>query len=121
MIVYCVNDAAVMDAWEFDQGCHSPFINFMGDPYSQLTEALGMELMHPGPQSLGLINRCKRHAMYLVDGESAVLVLPASSLLESCVILQQQAWRRCVGSAKMQMGATILRATSSLRPPVHLQ
>ena len=70
VIVYCVNDGAVMDAWEFDQGCHSPFVNLMGDPYSQLTEALGMELNHPGPQGLGLIKRCKRHAMFLVDGES---------------------------------------------------
>jgi peroxiredoxin len=69
VIIYCVNDGAVMDAWEMDQGAMtSSMVNFFGDPYSQLTEALDMKLVHPGPEGVGLINRCKRNAMYLEDG-----------------------------------------------------
>jgi peroxiredoxin len=33
-----------------------------------LTEALGMELTHKGPLSVGLVGRCKRFALYIVDG-----------------------------------------------------
>jgi peroxiredoxin len=69
VIIYCVNDAAVMHAWSVDQGVpEDGIIKLYGDPYSELTEALGMELEHSGPKSLGLINRCKRHALFVDDG-----------------------------------------------------
>jgi len=69
IIVYCVNDGAVMQAWATDQKIESTsLIKFMGDPYATLTEALEMELTHAGPKSVGLVNRCKRHALYVVDG-----------------------------------------------------
>jgi peroxiredoxin len=57
-----------MSAWAKDQGVEGSIITFMGDPYSQLTGALDMILEHPGPRSVGLINRSKRNALYLVDG-----------------------------------------------------
>ena len=46
IIVYCVNDGAVMQAWAADQKISesSSIIKFMGDPYASLTEALDMEL-----------------------------------------------------------------------------
>jgi len=58
-----------MDAWAQDQGVDKePLIKMMGDPTSTLTMALGMELMHAGPQGKGLINRSKRFAIYAEDG-----------------------------------------------------
>ena len=69
VIVYSVNDGAVMTAWSMDQKVpDDSIIKLMGDPYSILTEKLEMELTHAGPKSAGLINRCKRHALYIVDG-----------------------------------------------------
>ena len=42
----------------------------MGDPKGDLTKALDMELTHPGPtEEKGLWGRCKRHAIYAVNGE----------------------------------------------------
>lgn len=70
VIVYCVNDGAVMSAWATDQGVEDGgLLSFMADPYSIVTGALDMSLTHTGPQSVGLINRCKRFALYIVDGE----------------------------------------------------
>ena len=43
-------------------------LKLWGDPYGTVTEALGMELTHAGPKSVGLINRCKRFALYVEQG-----------------------------------------------------
>lgn len=43
-------------------------LKLMGDPAGELTEALDMKLTHPGPASKGIIGRCKRHAIYVVNG-----------------------------------------------------
>ena len=69
VLVYCVNDPAVMQAWAEDQGIAGSFINMMGDPAAELTKALDVEMVHPGPPSVGIIGRCKRFAMHVVDGE----------------------------------------------------
>lgn len=68
VIVYCVNDSAVMQAWAEDQGIEGSFVTMMGDPARELTTALDMEMNHPGPPSVGIIGRCKRFALYVVDG-----------------------------------------------------
>lgn len=65
VIVYCVNDGAVMRAWAEDQRVGGSMITFMGDPTREFTTACGMELNHPGPESKGIIGRCKRWAMYV--------------------------------------------------------
>lgn len=44
-------------------------LQLMGDPAAELTKALDMELTHPGPASKGIIGRCKRFAMYAVNGK----------------------------------------------------
>lgn len=44
-------------------------IKFFGDPAADLTKALDVEMTHPGPPSVGIIGRCKRHAVYAVNGE----------------------------------------------------
>lgn len=74
VIVFCVNDGAVMSAWAIDQKVpEDSIVKLMGDPYAILTEKLDMELTHSGPKSVGLINRCKRHALYVVDGSVKIV------------------------------------------------
>lgn len=68
MLVFCVNDAAVMTAWHKQQGCAGSMITFLGDPSSELTQALGLVLDHPGPMSKLGYPRCKRFSMFLDDG-----------------------------------------------------
>jgi 2-Cys peroxiredoxin 5 len=69
VIVYCVNDGAVMTAWGKDQGIEDSMVKFFGDPSGEFTKAVDMEMTHPGPVSVGIIGRCKRWAMHVVDGE----------------------------------------------------
>jgi len=74
VIIYCVNDGAVMDAWAKDQGVDKQsFVTLMGDPAAVFTKTIGMELIHPGPFSIGIIGRCKRFAMYVENGTVKVI------------------------------------------------
>jgi len=68
VIVFCVNDGAVMDAWAKDQKIAGSMITFLGDTRSELTSALGVTLNHPGPMGVLGNPRCKRFAMYLDNG-----------------------------------------------------
>ena len=69
VVIFCVNDGAVMDAWAEDQGvAKSPMIKMMGDPTGTLTAKLGMVLDHPGPMAKLGYKRSKRFAAYIVDG-----------------------------------------------------
>jgi len=69
VIIYCVNDGAVMDAWSKDQGTDKQtFVTLMGDPSAVFTKTIGMEMIHPGPYGVGIIGRCKRFALYVEDG-----------------------------------------------------
>ena len=69
VIIYCVNDGAVMMAWAEDQGVKGDsMITLMGDPYGDLTSALDMEMTHAGPASVGITGRCKRFALYVENG-----------------------------------------------------
>lgn len=84
VIIYCVNDAAVMGSWAVDQKVSEvDFITMMGDPSSSLTTALDMEMVELGegqaeidgvfgPFYKGLVKRSKRFAMYIKDGEIVV-------------------------------------------------
>lgn len=69
VIVYAVDNGAIMGAWATDQKVpkHS-IITLMGDPHGSLTRALGMELTHDGPVGKLGPGRCKRNAIYLEDG-----------------------------------------------------
>lgn len=65
-----------MSAWADDLGVdHAEAgddegrITFLGDPAGDLTTKLNMELTHAGPASVGIIGRCKRFAVYAVNGE----------------------------------------------------
>ena len=58
-----------MTAWAESQGVpNDSMIQLLGDPYGEVTEKLEMELTHSGPKSVGLINRCKRFALYVENG-----------------------------------------------------
>lgn len=69
VMVYCVNDMAVMDAWAKDQKVVDTHVKFFADPYSTFTKHFDMLMTHPGPVGKGLLNRCKRFALYIDDGE----------------------------------------------------
>lgn len=64
-----------MAAWAADQGVENAEANtegritLLGDPDGSLTKSLDMEMNHPGPASKGIIGRCKRFALYAVNGE----------------------------------------------------
>jgi len=79
VIIYCVNDGAVMEAWEKDQEVpEESLVNFMGDPYGYVTEALDMKLTHSGPESVGLVGRCKRFVVYFEDGVARLVRIAES-------------------------------------------
>jgi len=73
VLIYCVNDAAVMQGWAENQGIEGSMITFMGDPAGELTKALDMSMTHPGPPSVGIIGRCKRFALHVVNGEVKIV------------------------------------------------
>ena len=62
-----------MSAWADDQDIEGSMITFMGDQAAESTAALDMAMTHPGPPSVGIIGRCKRHALYVVDGEVKIV------------------------------------------------
>jgi len=67
VIVYCVNDGAVMKAWAKDQGVEDSMITFMADTRCEFTRRVGMTISHPGPKSaLGNV-RCKRFVLVVED------------------------------------------------------
>ena len=49
VMVYCVNDPAVMGAWAKDQKIAGSIVSFFCDQSSTLTKALDVELIHEGP------------------------------------------------------------------------
>jgi len=87
----CVNDGAVMMAWKKDQGlAGSEMIDFVADTQAAMTDALGIQMtgsanplpfskapapIYDGPnKALGFhTKRCKRTAMYIVDGVVKVM------------------------------------------------
>ena len=71
VLVYCVNDPAVMQAWSENQGVKGDFVTLMGDPSGAFTKALDLEMTHPGPVSVGIIGRSKRFALIVKDGTVA--------------------------------------------------
>jgi len=68
VLVYCVNDGAVMKAWAKDQKVEGSIIRFLADTRCQFTRKIGMSMLHPGPKgALGNI-RCKRFVIVVEDG-----------------------------------------------------
>lgn len=78
VVVFCVNDGAVMKAWAKDQGIEGSIITFLGDPRSELTDALGLVLDHPGPMSVLGTTRCKRFSLLVDNGVVKTVNVAAS-------------------------------------------
>jgi len=69
VLIYCVNDGAVMTAWAKSLAVQEgSIVQLLGDPRSEVTEALGLVLDHPGPMSVLGNPRCKRFSMLIDDG-----------------------------------------------------
>merc|ERR550537_2002825 len=54
-----------MTAWAEQQKTEGSMIRLLGDPRSELTNALGVVLNHPGPMGVLGNNRCQRFSMYI--------------------------------------------------------
>merc|ERR1712190_203487 len=67
VIVYAVNDGAVMSAWEKDQGTAGSLIQLMGDPTSVFTKALNLVLDDSGVMGVLGNPRCKRFSLLVKD------------------------------------------------------
>lgn len=70
IICVSVNDPFVMQAWGESTGATAAGLTFLGDSSAEFTTAIGLDFSAP---PAGLINRSKRYAMYVEDGEVKVL------------------------------------------------
>lgn len=68
VIVYCVNDCAVMKAWAKDLKIDGTIVSFAADKGSVLTKALDVVVDHPGVVGALGHPRCKRFALLSEDG-----------------------------------------------------
>jgi len=68
VLVYCVNDGAVMQAWAKDQGLQGSIITFLADTRCEFSEAIGMCMDHAGPKHALGNTRCKRFVLVVDDG-----------------------------------------------------
>lgn len=68
MVVYCVNDGAVMKAWAQDQGVDGSMITMLADTRCEFTRALGLVLDHAGVMQVLGNPRCKRFSMVVDNG-----------------------------------------------------
>lgn len=75
VIVFCVNDGQVMEAWAKDMGIAGSNITFLADPNAVVAKALGMVLDHPGPVAKLGPNRSKRFTMFVEDGTIKIIAL----------------------------------------------
>jgi len=79
VIVYCVNDGAVMTAWAKKQGIEGSIITFLADPKSVFTRALGLGMTEAGPMSVLGNPRCRRFTMLVDDGIIKTINVAASA------------------------------------------
>ena len=70
IICVSVNDPFVMQNWGESTGAIEAGITMVGDAEAKFTKALGMEFSAP---PAGLIDRSKRYAMLVMDGEVKAL------------------------------------------------
>jgi len=78
VIVFCVNDGAVMAAWEKEMGAVGSIMSMYGDPSSAVTKALGLVLKDKGPMFKLGNPRCKRFSALVDDGTIKSINVAAS-------------------------------------------
>lgn len=71
IIVFVVNDPQVVKAWGESSGAFDAGITILADPFSELTEGLGLRFDNP---DAGLIGRCTRFAAIVQDGTVETLL-----------------------------------------------
>ena len=99
VLVFCVNDGAVMQGWAKEQGVAGSMVTFLADTRCELTRALGMVLDHPGPMgALGNV-RCKRFVLVIKDGVVAYVGVRYPLPPRPCARALCAPQRRCDSSA----------------------
>jgi len=94
VLVYCVNDGAVMEGWAKDQGVEGSMVTFLADTRGELSKSLGLVLDEPGVlEKLGN-PRCERFAMVVDNGKITAMSVAggdvpdeatfAEAMLEQC-------------------------------------
>lgn len=94
VLIYCVNDGAVMEGWAKDQGVQGSMVTFLADTRSELTKALDLVLDAPGAMEKLGNPRCERFAMVVEDGKIKAMAVAggdvpdeatfAEAMLEKC-------------------------------------
>merc|ERR1712226_1745765 len=79
VIVYCVNDGAVMKAWAKEQNVEGTMVRFLADPTSEVTNAFGLVLDHDGVMGVLGNKRCQRFSMLIDNGNVKSLNVSASA------------------------------------------
>lgn len=74
VIIYCVNDGAVMNAWGKTFDARGSMVEFLADTRCELTNALDLKLEpEEMPQPVLGNTRCKRFSLLVEDGIIKVL------------------------------------------------
>ena len=101
IVVYCVNDGAVMTAWRKDQGCGDEavggsLLKFYGDPTGAFTRACGLVLDHPGWTSLAitLASAAFMYAAWLCLSSGAVRRIEAETDTAHARRCEESRWLR---------------------------
>lgn len=68
MLIYSVNDGAVMEAWARSQHVQGSMVTMAGDVTGAFTQKLGLVLDDPGVMQVLGSPRCKRFSMLVDDG-----------------------------------------------------
>lgn len=68
VLVYCVNDGAVMQGWADDQKVEGSIITFLADTRCEFSKAVGMCMDAPGPMDALGNTRCKRFVLIAENG-----------------------------------------------------
>lgn len=68
VLVYCVDNGAVMESWAKDQKVEGSIITFLADTRCEFSREVGMCMDHPGPKSDLGGTRCKRFVLIVDNG-----------------------------------------------------
>lgn len=88
VLVYCVNDGAVMEGWARDQKVEGSMITFLADTRSELTKALDLVLdAEPAMAVLGNA-RCKRFAIVVDNGVIKALTVAGGDVKDEATFVE---------------------------------
>lgn len=89
VLVYCVNDGAVMEGWAKDQKVEGSMITFLADTRSELTKALDL-VLDADPAMAVLGNpRCKRFALVVENGTITNVTVAGGDVPDEATFAEQ--------------------------------